>query len=119
MGFSLGFDIVTFLKNAANYLKEIGHYVMIVAGIILIIIAAIQIAKGLASGGKGQVNWVMSIGCLLAGGALAIGGWNLMASLSQAGADTLNEIGGGSGLDGGADGADIGAGFEPAASAPK
>ena len=93
-----GFDILKFLNNATEYLKKVGHYIMLFAGVILIIVATVQIAKGLAGGGRGQVNWVMSIGCLLVGGILLFGGWNLMTSVAKTGADTLAEMGGMSGI---------------------
>lgn len=89
-----GFDILQFLDNATSYMKQIGHYIMLFAGVILIIVATVQIAKGLAGGGRGQVNWVMSIACLLVGGILLFGGWNLMTSVARTGADTLAEMGG-------------------------
>lgn len=85
-------DIAKFLENAAGYVKNIGHYLMILAGVILIIVAVVQIAKGLAGGGRGQVNWVMSIACLLVGGLLVFGGWNLAASVASIGKGTLEEI---------------------------
>lgn len=99
------FDLITFLGNAANYLKDVGHYIMALAGVILVIVAVVQIAKGLAGGGRGQVNWVMSITCLLVGGMLIFGGWNLATGLASMGADTIEELGGGSLLGVDADGA--------------
>lgn len=90
------FDIITFLDNSAGYLKKVGHYIMVLAGVILVIVAVVQIAKGLAGGGRGQVNWVMSITCLLVGGMLIFGGWNLATNLASMGADTINELGTGS-----------------------
>lgn len=89
------FDLITFLDNAAGYLKKVGHYIMVLAGVILVIVAVVQIAKGLAGGGRGQVNWVMSITCLLVGGMLIFGGWNLATGLASMGADTITELGGG------------------------
>ena len=109
------FDILAFLNNATEYLKKVGHYIMLFAGVILIIVATVQIAKGLAGGGRGQVNWVMSIGCLLVGGILLFGGWNLMTSVARTGADTIAEMGGMSGIGdadsvAGGGGSDIGGG---------
>ena len=86
------FDIITFLQNAAGYLKTIGHYLMILAGVILVIVAVIQIAKGFASGGRGQVNWVMSIACLLVGGLLIFGGWNTATMVASIGGGTIDSI---------------------------
>jgi hypothetical protein len=89
---SENFDIIGFLGNTTGYVKNIGHYIMMLAGAILIIVAAVQIVKGLASGGRGQVNWVMSIACLLVGGLLLFGGWNLAASVAKIGANTMEQI---------------------------
>lgn len=87
------FDILKFLNNAANYLKQIGHYLMILAGVVLIIVSVIQIAKGLAGGGRGQVNWVMSIACLLVGGMLTFGGWKLATKVAKIGKNTIETVG--------------------------
>lgn len=92
------FDIIKFLDNTAEYLKKVGHYIMVLAGVILVIVAVVQICKGLAGGGRGQVNWVMSIACLLVGGILIFGGWNLATSLARTGADTVAELGGMDGI---------------------
>ncbi len=89
-----GFDLIAFFDNAAGYLKKVGHYIMVLAGVILVIVAVVQIAKGLA-GGR-QVNWVMSIACLLVGGMLIFGGWNLAAGIAAVGKDTIETLGGGS-----------------------
>ncbi len=93
------FDRKKFFQNASDYLQDLAKYIMLFAGIILIIVAAIQIAKGFASGGRGQVNWVMTIGCLLVGGILAFGGFKLMATVAKTGADTLAELGGAGGIE--------------------
>lgn len=86
------FDIIKFLDNAAGYVKTIGHYLMILAGVILVIVAVVQIAKGLAGGGRGQVNWVMSIICLLVGGLLIFGGWNMATKVASLGAGTIEQV---------------------------
>lgn len=105
------FDIIAFLQNLAGYLKNIGHYLMIVAGVVLVIIAVIQIAKGFASGGRGQVNWVMSIACLLVGGLLIFGGWNTATMVASVGSGTIDEIASGEyagAVEVGADGSNAG-----------
>lgn len=89
-----GFDIAHFLSNTAGYAKNIGNYVIMLAGVVLIIIGIIQIVKGLAGGGRGQVNWVMAIACLLVGGLLTFGGWNMAASIAKIGQGTVEEING-------------------------
>ncbi len=89
------FDIKQFFNNLANYLKDVGHYLMVFFGVCMIIVAVYQIFKGLAGGGRGQVNWVMTIGCLLVGGMLVAGGWKLAADLASMGKDTVEELAGG------------------------
>ena len=93
------FDIIKFLKNTANYLKTVGHYIMVLAGVILIIVSVVQIAKGLAGGGRGQVNWVMSIACLLVGGMLIFGGWNLATNIASVGKGTIEKLGSEEGME--------------------
>jgi protein-S-isoprenylcysteine O-methyltransferase Ste14 len=87
-----GFSITNFLSGAVTFLQEIGGYVVLIAGVILLIVGVVQIAKGLAGGGKGQTNWAMSIGCLVAGGALCFGGWALITNLSQMAGGAVNEM---------------------------
>lgn len=108
------FDLLKFIKNLTGYFKDIGNYLMIFAGVVMLIVAVVQIAKGLAGGGRGQVNWVMSILCLLVGGILIGGGWNLASKVANIGAGTIEELGTGSyhsEVDGAADGGGISAGF--------
>lgn len=109
-----GFDILTFFENSTDYLQKIGFAVMMLVGVILVIVAVIQIAKGLAGGGKGQVNWVMSIMTLLVGGALMFGGWKLVTKVASAGADTINQLGGGDSIAGDKGGFSNAEDFEPA-----
>jgi len=86
------FKLTSLLKGGINFLQEIGGYIVVLAGVILLIVGIVQIVKGLAGGGKGQTNWVMSIGCLIVGGALMFGGWTLLTSLSKAGGGALQEM---------------------------
>ena len=90
-----GFDLIAAMENAGGYLQKFGHYLMIIAGVILVIVAVVQIAKGLANGGRGQVNWVMSIACLLVGGMLLVGGWSMASAVAKIGNDTMNSLTGG------------------------
>ena len=80
------------MKNLANYIGDIGQWVIVLAGIVLLLIGAVQIVKGLASGGKGQVNWVMSIACLLVGGIMVAGGFTMIAKISSIGNATAKTM---------------------------
>lgn len=88
-----GFSISTFLSNAQDFAIMIGRYVIIIIGVVMIIAGIYQIAKGLMSGGKGQVNWVMSILCLLVGGALVAGGISWVAKIAGGGKTELESMG--------------------------
>ena len=90
------FDLKKFFDNLAKYCKDLGHYAMVFFGVVMIIVAVYQIFKGLAGGGRGQVNWVMTIGCLLVGGMLVAGGWKLAAGVAAMGKDTMVELATGS-----------------------
>jgi protein-S-isoprenylcysteine O-methyltransferase Ste14 len=92
MGTPTEFKITTLLDGAIKFAQDIGGYVVILAGVVLLVVGIIQIVKGLAGGGKGQVSWPMSIGCLVVGGALMFGGWALVSSIAKAGGGTLQEM---------------------------
>lgn len=86
------FDAINFIGNATGYAKNIGNVLMIAAGVILLIIGIVKLCLGLAKGGKGQVSWGIVIACILVGGVLMFGGWNLAMDVSKMGAGTLQQI---------------------------
>lgn len=94
---TLAWDIGTFLQNATKTIKQWGSYLIILIGVVLIIVAVWQIAKGLISHGKGQTNWAVAIIMLIIGGALMAGGFGLVSTIASGGGQTINELGAGVG----------------------
>lgn len=94
---TLAWDIGTFLQNATKTIKQWGSYLIILIGVVLIIVAVWQIAKGLISHGKGQTNWAVAIIMLVIGGALMAGGFGLVSTIASGGGQTINELGAGVG----------------------
>lgn len=87
-------ELDTFLKNLNDSLGKWGQAIVAIIGLVLIIIGVFKIAQGLMSGGRGQTNWVLSIGMILIGGILAIGtSFQLLKDIGQGANDTLNNMG--------------------------
>ncbi len=97
--YTLGFDIGSFFSNLTEKAKEWGGYFVAFLGVALLVIGVVQIVKGFASHGKGQVNWLMTIGMILVGGFLIGSGLNLtgIIKLAQVGNDTIEQLGNGGG----------------------
>ena len=63
-------DLDTFASGANECAYSWGGTILIIIGIALIIAGVYKIAKGLMSGGRAQVNWLVCLLCLAIGGAL-------------------------------------------------
>lgn len=87
------FSISNFMGNAQNFALMVVRYLVVILGIVALGAGVFQIVKGFVSGGKGQVNWAMSIGCLLVGGALLAGGVSWVAGIAAGGKDEINNMG--------------------------
>ena len=88
------FSINNFLNNLKASLGTWGSVIVVIIGLVMVIVAVFNIAKGLMSGGRGQVNWVMNIALFFIGGALAFGGgWALLQNVSGAGSATIMDLG--------------------------
>ena len=89
-----GWSVNNFLTNLNKNLNLWGGLLIVVVGLVMVIVAVINIAKVLMSSGRGQTNWVLNIVLFFIGGALAFGGgWGLVQGISQGGSDTLNDLG--------------------------
>lgn len=67
--------IASICTNVANTVKAVGSYIILLMGLVLIIMAVIQIAKGFVSG---KAQWLITLGGLLFGGLLIFGGWGII-----------------------------------------
>lgn len=87
--------VAEFFNNIANYVKSVGSYVVVLAGIALIIVSVFMIIKAFAS--RGSTNWLIIIACIVTGGVLALGGWSMVTgsgegTLGGVGKETLDEL---------------------------
>lgn len=86
-------SITNILKSASDTASTWGRYFLVVLGIVMVIYGVYQIGKGMMSGGRGQTNWAMAIGCIILGGALAVnGGWKFVVNIAQGSGNELNEM---------------------------
>lgn len=93
---TMDWSVNGFLNNLNASLFSWGKVIVVIIGVIMVIVGVFNIAKGLMSGGRGQTNWVLNIALFFLGGALAFsGGWGLVQSVSEGGAQTLNDLGSG------------------------
>ncbi|MBD5585202.1 MAG: hypothetical protein HDQ88_08970 [Clostridia bacterium] len=90
-------SIGNFLQNSITTLQEWGKWLIILIGVILIVWACVQIARGLISHGKTQISWPVNIIMLIMGGVFMIGGFSFMAGVASGGKQTLTELGGSTG----------------------
>ena len=78
-------------SNTAVAIKNIGSYLLILFGVVLIVMAVMNIVKGLWAMGKAA--WLMIFGSLLFGGFLTFGGLtNVIGNMGRVGKDTLDTI---------------------------
>lgn len=100
----LTFDITKFGTNLYKKLREWGNILVIVIGVVMMIVAVWQIAKGLIQHGKAQVSWAVAIALFIIGGALASfgatsladpdgGAWGWLENIAKGGRDTINQLG--------------------------
>lgn len=101
----LTFDITQFGTNLYEKLREWGNILVIIIGVVMMIVAVWQIAKGLIQHGKAQVSWAVAIALLIIGGALAsfgasgiadpdAGAWKWIEDIAAGGKETINDLGG-------------------------
>lgn len=71
--------IASICNNAANTVKTIASYVILILGLVLIIVSIVQIVKGFLA--NGRTAWIVTIGSLLFGGFLTFGGWFIITGV--------------------------------------
>lgn len=93
-----GFELSNLLKSATGKVNDYAQSLVVIIGVVMVVAAIYQIGKGFMSGGRGQTNWAMAIGCLIVGGAICVtGGYKLIADVAKGGKDTINSMGANSG----------------------
>lgn len=92
-------DITSFFKNAASYVKIAGGALLTLMGVVAVVWGGVKLVKKLMGGqGAQQESWFMIAALIIVGGALAAGGWNLMDLISSGGQKTITDLGTGGGL---------------------
>ena len=81
------------LKNSKTYAIGIGGGIITLSGVILMIVAGVQIATGLMSHGKKQTNWVIVIVMLIVGGIFTWGGFTQLAKIASGAQKTIEDLG--------------------------
>lgn len=88
------YSVDKMLTNLFGKMQVWGRVLVAIIGIAMIIVGVVKIAQGMMSGGRGQVNWVLSLGLILIGGILCVGGaWSFITSLGGGMRSTLNTLG--------------------------
>lgn len=89
-----GFELSNLLKSATGKVNDYAQSLVVIIGVVMVVAAIYQIGKGFMSGGRGQTNWAMAIGCLIVGGAICVtGGYKLIANVAKGGKDTISSMG--------------------------
>ena len=92
------FDLGELLANLIGKSKNYGGGLIIVIGIIMIVVAAFKIGKGLMTQGKPNaqpINWFLCAGLLVVGCMFAFGGFKSMSNLSKSLGTTVDDLTGG------------------------
>lgn len=100
---ALTFNITQFGKNLYTMLRQWGNTLIIIIGVVMMIVAVWQIAKGLIQHGKSNTNWAVAIALLIIGGALAsfgatiggdnVGAWKWLEEIAGGGKQTIMDLG--------------------------
>ena len=86
----LAFDLGKFFSNLTYQAGQWAGYFVAFLGLVLMVIAVVQIVKGFASHGRGQTNWLMTIAMLLVGGFMFAG----IKTFAAIGSETIQSLGG-------------------------
>jgi membrane-bound ClpP family serine protease len=87
-------DIVSFLGNALVYIKTAGGGLLMLMGIAALVWGGVLLTKKLMSGQQNQDSWVKIICLVIIGGAIGVGGFNLVFMLGSGGKTTIEDLGG-------------------------
>jgi uncharacterized membrane protein YidH (DUF202 family) len=86
-------DLGSFLQNATATLKQWGGYLIMLMGVVAVVIGVVKAVTGLMSHGKKDTNWLVVAVLIIVGGALLVGGWGFVATISGGGQKTILDLG--------------------------
>ena len=93
MTITMEWSIETFLVNLKDKLKLWGSGIIMILGVVMILAAVVQIAKGFIMGARAQTSWGMAVACLIIGGMLLAGGWGIVGQISTGAGSSLTSLG--------------------------
>lgn len=90
----MAWDFRTFLTNSASTLRDWANLGFIVIGIVCLVVGIVMLVKNLMMHGKGQSNWIVTIGLMLLGGVLVgTSAYSFVENIAKSGQDTINDLG--------------------------
>lgn len=95
--FSMEFSINQFLSNLKVQGTDWVSWIVILVGLAMMGFGIFKVGKGFISD-RAQTNWVMAIGAIILGGALAVGGITILQGMSSGVLNEVNQMGGGGAL---------------------
>lgn len=87
-------DLGRFFANCKKAIENWGGAFIGMVGAFMLLVAAIMIAKAFMEHGRGQTNWMMLILMICVGGAMFVGGFDLMKKLADVGQGTITVLSG-------------------------
>lgn len=92
-------DLLSFLQNAKGYIQTAGGALLMLVGVVLIIWAGVKFAQHfLSEQGKQTAPLHRAVIMLIAGGAMAGGGFTLLNTMASGGQTTIEQLGGGAAI---------------------
>lgn len=92
---SASWDLLSFLQSATNYVQGAGGALLVLMGTAGVVWGGVLLIKKLMASQQDQTSWVKIIALILIGGALMVGGFNLISSIAAGGKTTIEDLGGG------------------------
>ncbi len=93
-----GQGIKKFFENAQTVLADWGGAGLMALGIIMMIVAAVKVGKALMGNSQQQTPWMQMAMLFIFGGALMVGGFELLRSFSDMANESINELAGNAAL---------------------
>lgn len=93
MNVAMDWSFDSFLVNLREKLKVWGSGAIMILGVVMILAAVFQIGKGFIMGARAQTSWGMAIACLVIGGMLLAGGWNIVGTISTGAGTSIKSLG--------------------------
>lgn len=88
-----GWDLQSLFENAGEYAKNAGGALLVMMGIVGVVWGGVLLIKKLMSSQQDNTSWGKIILLIMLGGALAVGGFNLIFMVGKGGKTTIEDLG--------------------------